>query len=304
MNSRVRGGSWFALALLLPAALPFVAVVLVPALQSIYVSLETWTGYTPDASYVGLRNFVDLAHDEKFWRSYATTVAYMVLGGVAHFFFAFCFLAALTHPRFPAKTVLQSIVVVPSFVSVVGVALIWQRLYHPSQGLLNRLLDSLGFARVSWLSEDTGLVALVAASVWAGVGSQLLLLIAGARTIPESFYEAARIEGASEWQVFRYVTVPCIHDVTAVALALWIIGGMQVFGLVQALAGPTVPEYLETISTYQYAISFNARDAVYLMGKGTAMAVVLVASILALLSLGAVMRRRTAVDRDPSAAAR
>ena len=278
-----------------PALVLLASLVLWPAVDAVAIAFESWTGYAPQARFIGWENFLVLAGDAKFGRSLLNTVAYTVVGGVGHFAFAFLFLAGLTHPDIRGKRFFQTLIIFPTFVSIVGVGVLWRRLYHPTQGLLNAGLSSVGLDAVGWLSEDFGLLAMVWSSIWAGVGSQLLLLLAGARRISPSLYEAARLEGANEWQAFRQVTVPLVADVTLVALMLWIIGAMQIFGLPQALAGPVVPSYLETVSTHQYAIAFNARDAVYLMGRGSAMAVVLV--VVTFLLVGTVRGPMTWIRR-------
>ena len=99
------------------------------------------------------------------------------------------------------------------------------------------------------------------------------------------YLEAARLDGASEWQLFWRVTMPLLRPVSYVTLSLWVISATQLFGLVQALKGPGLPRELETLATYQYAIAFNARDNLYMMGRGAAMAVTLVAIVAILVGL-------------------
>ena len=275
IKTRLFGGKRMALLLLGPPLFLVFLFKLWPALDALYVSLCSWTGFSPQAEFTGLANYRALAGDARFRASLCNTLWYVFLGGVGHFIFAFLFAAALNSPRFAGKKFFQTLIFFPSFISVAGVAILWARLYDPKDGLLGQFLATFGFADVVWLSDRNALYCIVVSSVWAGVGGQMILLLAGMRRIPPSFYEAAWLDGASELQVFRHVTLPLLKDVSCVALSLWLIGSLQVFGLVQALSGPAVPLEQETVSTYQYALSFNARDNIYLMGRGTAMAVVL-----------------------------
>lgn len=284
-RSNLFGGKGLAAAMLGPGLALFVLFTLWPALDALYVSTCSWTGFSPEVEFTGFENYLNLFGDARFWASLKNTFFFTFVGGIGHFAFAFLFSAALNSPGFAGKKYFQTLIFFPAFISVAGVAILWARLYDPTDGLLNRLLSVCGFSPVTWLNDQNAMYSIVMASIWAGVGGQMILLLAGMRRIPPAYYEAARIDGASEIQVFRHVTVPLLKDVAYVALSLWLIGSLQVFGLVQALSPDEIPIEQETVSTYQYAISFNARDNIYMMGRGTAMAVVLVILIVLLVSL-------------------
>lgn len=288
MSTRVRGnligGPGTVAVLLGPALLMFGLFMAWPAADALRVSMSSWTGFSPQSAFTGLENYRNLAGDERFRISLKNTFYFVIVGGIGHFFFALLFAFCLNHPRFAAKKFYQTVIFFPSFVSVVGVAILWARLYDYNDGLINRILQVFGGRGIDWLAAENAMNSIVLASIWAGVGGQMIVLLAGMKRIPPELLEAARIDGANEWQVFRHVTLPMLKDVLYVALSLWLIGSMQVFGLVQSLAGPGIPVDMETISTYQYAISFNARDNIYMMGRGTAMAVTLVLCIVLLVS--------------------
>jgi ABC-type sugar transport system permease subunit len=284
-NPDYLGSPWTVALLAGPGLLLFGIFVAWPALQALPVSLESWNGFSPTRAFIGLANYRVLLAEERFWRSLRNTLYYVLLGGVLHLGFAFLFAVLLHHPRFSGKKLFQTLVVFPAFVSVVGVATLWERLYDSRDGLLNGLLRAAGLREVTWLSPEHGMRSIVVAAVWAGVGTHMLLLLAGLRRIPPSYPHAARLDGADEWQVFWRVTLPMLKNVTYAALALWLIGSMQLFGLIQALANQPIPDHLETVSTYQYAIAFNARDNLYMMGRGTAMAVLLALAIVVLVGL-------------------
>lgn len=279
------GGPWTAVLLLAPGLLLFTAFVAYPAVQALTVSTQSWTGFSPEPIFVGTDNYDALLHTDRFWSAVRNTLYFTAVGGVIHFGLAFLFSAALHHPSFAAKKFFQTIIVFPSFVSVVAVATLWAGLYNAEEGLINAMLAMVDIEGIRWLAQEHAREAFLAPIVWSGLGSHVLLLLAGMRRIPASYMNAARLDGATELQVFWHVTLPMLKGVTYTALALWIIGGMQIFGVVQTMLGPEVPEYAETMTTYQYAISFNAKDNIYLMGRGSAIAVFLVAMIL--LAVGA-----------------
>lgn len=279
-------GGWGMVALMLGPALGMLGVFIIyPAVDAVVVAMSSWTGFAPQAQFTGLENFNTLLfHDSRFWKGYLHTLRYLALGGIVHFSFAMLFAWGLNHPRLAGRKIFQTLLFFPAFISVTGVAILWARLYDPD-GLINQLLKAIHLAGPRWLAPENAINSIIIASVWAGVGGQMILLLAGMRRIPASYFEAARIDGATEGQIFRHITLPMLKDVAYIALTLWFIGAMQIFGLVQALAGPNVPQDVETVATYQYAISFSNRNNVYMMGRGTAMAILLVISIVILASV-------------------
>lgn len=229
-----------------------------------------------------------------FWWLYAVTdgdsffracvknnFMYMVVGGVFHFLYAFLFAGALNLPNLRGKKFYRTMIFFPSFISVVGVAVLWQRMYDVRNGLLNSLLQAISIEPIEWLSADHMFYAIISAGVWAGVGSQMILLVAGMQRIPPTYFEAARVDGATERHVFLHITLPMIKEVIMITLTLWVIGSLKVFGLVQAFA-ITHDEKSSVISVRQYELAFSNRDNIYQMGFATAMAVVLLLLIVIL----------------------
>ena len=223
------GGPWMVALMIGPGLFMFGVFVLWPTLDAVIVSMHSWTGFSPESRFIGLRNYASLLEDGRFWQSLANTLYYVALGGVGHFAFAFLFASALNNPRFAAKKVYQTLIFFPAFISVVGVAILWSRLYSTTDGLLNEMLAAFGFGQgVEWLSDRNAMNSIIISSTWAGVGGQMILILAGMRRIPPTYYEAARIDGANEIHLFWHVTMPMLKDVTYVALSLWLIGSMQV----------------------------------------------------------------------------
>jgi len=288
------GGHSMIVATLAPALLLFGLFVVWPALAAFPVSMDSWTGYAPHGEFVGLENYRQLIDDGTFWRALRNTLYYVIVGGLVHFFFAFLFAWALHHPGFRAKKLYQTLIFFPTFISVAGVGVLWALLYEPHSGLINRVLGAMGLDGPIWLSPEWGMDAIIVASVWAGVGGHMIILLAGLRRIPTQLLQAARLDGADELRLFWYVTLPLMREVTYAAMALWMVGAMQVFGLIQVLV-PYTPE-LQSVSTYHYAISFNARDNVYMMGRGTAMAVVLLLMILVLVGVSRLLLPRRTLE--------
>ena len=237
--------------------------------------------------------FVWTDGDSYFRGCVRNNFAYMLVGGLFQFVFAFIFAAALAIPAFRGKVFFRTMIFFPSFISAVGVAMLWQRIYDPKNGLANFLLNLVHISPFEWLSGDNMLNSIIVCGVWAGVGSQMILLLAGMQRIPATYYEAARIDGAGEGRVFLHVTLPMMREVILIVATLWVIGSLRVFGLFQAF---TIAHTDKTsvISVRQYELAFSNRDNIYMMGYATAMAVVL----LVLVVLGSV-GLRSLREREP-----
>jgi ABC-type sugar transport system permease subunit len=293
-NTKLYGGHAIVLVTVGPALTLFTIFVGWPAIDAFFVSLASWTGYSPRSEFIGLSNYRALIDDKHFWRSLFNTLYYVVLGGIFHLSLAFLFAGALHNPRFRGKNFFQSLIFFPSFISVVAIGVMWTLLYEPHSGLFNRVLSIAGIDGPIWLSPKHGMNAIIVVSIWAGVGSHMIIILAGLRRIPTHILSAARLDGASELAIFWYVILPMLRNVTYAVMALWLIGAMQVFGLIQVLV-PYTPE-LQSVSTYHYGISFNARDNIYMMGRGTAMAVVLLVTIMFLVGIVRLAFGRTQLE--------
>lgn len=219
----------------------------------------------------------------------------MFVGGLFQFVFAFLFAAGLSMPNFRAAKFYRTMIFFPSFVSVVGIAILWQRVCDARYGLANGAIQGaadmasraiscvhpmhLTVAPIEWLGSDSMFNSIIAAGIWSGVGSQMILLVAAIQRIPPTYYEAARVDGANERHVFMHITLPMIREVILITLTLWIIGALRVFGLVQAM-GLNQDEKSSVVSLRQYELAFSNRDNIYQMGYATAMAVVLLLLIV------------------------
>ncbi|HTL51843.1 MAG TPA: sugar ABC transporter permease [Planctomycetota bacterium] len=285
-------GGWlgFPGLMVLPATILMSMFLFWPALSAFKVALESWTGFAPVSRNVGFDNFDKMWLDKIFWDALQNSVIWMIVGGLGHFFFAFLLATGLQDPELRGKRFYQTLIIFPMFISAIGVAMLWKQLYDPNKGMINLLLATFGLAdpihgTPGWLDPKNGMYPLLLVSIWGGIGGQVILLLAGLRRIPKSLYEAARVDGASEFQCFYRISLPLMRDILKIAFVLWIIGSLQIFGLVQGLLGPGIEPKLHVVSTYMFELAFNNRSNIYSMGQATAMAVTLVFVTLVLVGL-------------------
>ena len=267
---------------LAPAVILYTVFFVGPAIWAFAVSLSEWRGFSPDFRFIGLDNFVELAHDAKFRWAMANNIIIMFVGGSGTFLFSLLFAASLSNRKFPARRFFKTVLFAPYVVSVVGLAILWNFIYDSRWGLLNAMLSKVfGKVDVAWLGQwVTAMPALIVVMIWGGVGFYMVLLMAGIDRIPDDLYEAARMDGATEPQNFFYITLPLLRDVLVVAISIYIIGSLKTFGLIWAMTKGMNSTHV--MGTYMYEVAFDPGTKTWRMGYGTAMTVVLFFLVVAL----------------------
>ncbi len=225
----------------IPAVLLFVVFNLYPLIEMFRMSLLDWNGIDLSGGrFVGLGNFKDILFDNASWwisvknAVYITLLALTFQNGVA------LLLAWLVDRELRGGQVYRSIFFLPPILSGIVVGLIWNWIFQGDYGLLNHVLERLGFggvARAWFADKDTALPALAVVHMWKGFGWGFIILLAGLQGISRDLYEAARVDGASEWQIFWKITVPQMIPVFVLVSVLTILGTMQIYDLIITTTG-------------------------------------------------------------------
>ncbi|HEX3346504.1 MAG TPA: sugar ABC transporter permease [Acetobacteraceae bacterium] len=260
-----------------PAAAFFAVFFIYPVVNAVWVSLTSWDLIGPQ-KFIGIRNYVRLLGDDDFLHAAWVTVAYSGSFLIVTLPLALGLAVALDRPM-QARGVYQAIIFAPVVLSMVVVAMIWRAVYSPVGGLYLMFTAPFGLTNIQWLNrEDLALPALVVVSIWKNVGYYLVIFLAGLQSIPASFYEAARIDGAAPSRVFRSITLPLLKPYILFALVIGIIRTSQTFSAVYALTegGPNDATTVLPFLIYQNAFQFNR------MGYASAMAIVMFAALLVL----------------------
>ncbi|GLQ10980.1 sugar ABC transporter permease [Devosia yakushimensis] len=220
---------WF----FLPAALVYGILFLAPTLASLYFSLTRWTLF--NSTFIGLDNFAQFFREPFLVQGLVNTVIYAVVTSGLKVVLGML-LALLLTSAVMARGYLRSVVFFPVLVSTVGVGITFTVLMHPTQGMINEALALLGVKGPGWLVDPKlALLSVALVDVWKGVGLATVIYIAGIVAIPKDYYEAARIDGATKWQNFLYVTLPLSRPATATVITLSFIGGLRTFDLIWAM---------------------------------------------------------------------
>jgi multiple sugar transport system permease protein len=212
---------------------------LVPIAASLFLSLTDFDIYAlgdlGNARFVGLRNFTRLATDPLLWISLRNTFYFVLVGGPLTLGIALAAALVLHSKLVRWKGVFRTVFFAPYVTTLVAVAIVFRYLYHPRFGGLNRFLGFFGVAPIDWLGDPHwAMPAIIILAVWKNFGYAMILFIAGLQAIPESLYEAARLDGAGAGQVFRKITLPML------APTFLFLGIMTTIGYFQFFAEPYV----------------------------------------------------------------
>ncbi len=267
------------LVFILPWLVSFCIFVLYPIVFSIYVSMTDYSGLTWDMRFVGFSNYVRAFNDRVFLKALSNTFLFVLITVPATTVISL-FLAVLLTSGIKFKRLFQAGYFLPSVISMVVISMIWLYIYSAT-GPLNTLLRSLGIdvpAR-SWLaSERTALGSIMVMDVWSAVGYYTVLFVAGLQSLPLQLYEAARIDGATKWQIFKSITLPLLKPTILFVVSINSIRSFQIFTEIFTLTGGGPANSTQTIVHYLYDVSFRKFE----MGYGSAIAYVLFFIVLAI----------------------
>lgn len=269
------------------------AAVIYPAIATFRLSLFRWDGLSPEV-FVGLQNYVALfTTDPVFYHAVINTLIWILLFvplsvGIG------LVLAVFLNQKVPGRGFLRVLFYLPFVLSSVAAGLIWKWMYYPGVGLLDTVSSWFGITNPpGWLSDPhIALISVVVAAIWQATGSSMVLLLAGLQTIPDELYEAGRVSGASEFQLFRHITVPLLRESFIVAFSLALIGSLNVFDIVytMTLGGPA--NSTQVLGTWMYFQTFQFQN----YGSGAAIATILVI-VVALIAIPYITRTARA-DND------
>ena len=246
-----------------------------PTGYAFVLSFTDWNMLRP-VSFVGLKNYVRLWSDPVFWKVFRNTFSYLLIGMPVSLLFAFTIASQLDKVRF-LHGFIRALYFLPFLTTAAALAWVWRFFYQPIPiGPINNILAILGFAQQPFLRSTTqALPAVLATAIWAGLGFQVVIFMAGLRAIPATYYEAARIDGVSNWTILTRITLPLLKPTTIFLVVFSSIGFLRIFDQVYNMTinpdpgGPLNSTKPLVLLIYQTA--FSSFDMAY----ATAMTVVL-----------------------------
>ncbi len=224
-----------------------------PLYKSILLSFREWNPLGMD-KFLGLANYIELFKDNLFLKSYQNALWYALYTVVAGLIWGVATALALQNIKW--RSFFRAIYFLPTITSSVAVAMFWSLIYQPDSGLLNSLLKYVGITGPNWLVQtDTAMIAVSAVVVWVGTGYWMVIFLAGLLDIPLEYIDAARVDGASAWQVFWYVTLPQLTPTIFYYFTNAIITVWSAFDIIYVMTGggPANATIMPALVVYQQA---------------------------------------------------
>ena len=275
----------FASVILVPTVLAFIVFWIYPFIGGIWGGFTSWKAFDPHQPFVGLRQYRVLINDPIFITAFKNTFLYALLYLPAGIALALGLALAIEATSVRLRSIFRMVYFLPVVTSTIATALIWNWLYQPSLGLFNQILRMLDLPTFSFLlSPRQALPSIVVYALWKNVGFNMVLFLAGLSSISRSYYDAAMVDGANRWQLFRNVTLPLLQPTMVFVVVTGVIGTLQVFGPVYIMSGggdalPGGPaNSTMVVSVYQWLVAFRELN----LGYGSAMGVILFVIILIL----------------------
>jgi multiple sugar transport system permease protein len=259
-----------------PAVILLLIIVIIPIVYNLYLAFHKWTIGLGSPRFIGLDNFIELLTDERVWNGLKVMFLFSGLSLTIEIVLGLL-IASYFNREFKGEGIVQAIYIFPFAATPVAVALIWRVMLNPDIGVLNYLVRSFGLSGSLWISSaKTVIPSLVLVDVWKWTPMITLIILSGLKSLPIQPYEAAKIDGASTFQVFWYITLPLIRPVMIAALMLRSLDNLKEFDMIYTITqgGPGIAS--ETLYLYSYKVGFNFFKA----GYGSALMVVVFLIVL------------------------
>ncbi|HIX16261.1 MAG TPA: sugar ABC transporter permease [Candidatus Hungatella pullicola] len=265
----------WAIGFCLPNAVFFLVFFVVPAIVGIWYSLTNYNGLKR-MDFVGLDNYIRLFQDPEFYRVLWQTVKYTVCSVPLGYVVSLGFGILLSSESIKGISILRICIYWPILLSTIMVGLTWRWIFGENFGLINYLLTAAGLPTIGWASDPTAaFITTVIAGTWSGCGTHMMIFIGGLKQIPEDLKEAAKLDGANKWQIFRNITLPCLKPLSFMVIILSVINSFKVFAMVQTLTngGPgTATTYM---IQYIYRTGFQKAQVGYASAASMVLFVIL-----------------------------
>jgi multiple sugar transport system permease protein len=241
---------------LAPFLIFFAIFQIYPIFYGLYISLTRWD-LVSAPKFIGLTNYINLGKDSLFWTSLGNTVFFVGLNAPLAVVIPLS-LAILVSESIPGRALFRSAFTTPLMISVSSVGVLWVWFLNPTFGLINSYLSLVGLPGQNWLTQNGwAMVAVVITTVWWTSGWNLVLFLAGLQEIPESLYEAAKLDGANSWALFRYITLPGLRPTMLFVGVTTIIGSFRVFGQVLVMTNGGPFDSTRTLVQHIYETGFR-----------------------------------------------
>jgi len=266
---------------ILPALLIYAVFALFPIVYNIYLSFFD-TNLMNVNTFVGFKNYVDLFNDGTFQMALKNNIIMVIGSLIAHMPLAMFFANAI-FKKIKGSSFFQTVFFLPSVICGVAVGLTWTFIYNGNYGLLNAFLKLIGLGNLTqvWLAnKDIAIIMIIIVVMWQYVGYHMIIQLAAMRNISADLFEAAEIDGASQWKQFTHITFPSIKPILAIDAVLIITGSLKYYDLIAVMTAGGPNHATEVMSTYMYYSAFNILRYGYSSAIGVILLILCMLSVL------------------------
>ena len=262
-----------------PALILFTAVLFIPIATSFYYALCDYSKTTRSYTFIGFKNFVNLAKDPTMRIALKNSLFFLLFSCISQLIFGVLLAALLTNIK-KGRNFFKNVIYLPCVLSSAALGLLWAFLFHAKVGI-NNLLLQFGIKGPGWLYDTKGFITLpmwviAFVALWQYVGQSMMLYMAQISGISQSLYEASYIDGAGKVKAFRYITLPLLKPMIGTAMSLNAIGSLKFFDLIYSMLGDKTENLkMDVLATYLYRTGFSSKGGNH-YGKASAIGVVLV----------------------------
>lgn len=270
---------------ILPFFVLFFIFQLIPTVWTFYISLTNWRGIG-DPEFCGFENYRKLMIDNMFWDALKNTVVYWLTGLVLILVFAVLIANLLNSELLRGRAFFKTVTFLPNICAAIAMGLIFRMLFDENTGLINEAIETLGGARVPWLtSTKYSKLPVIILNVWRNTPWFTMIILSGLLNISKDYYEAATVDGAGRWKQFCYITMPSLKNILFFCSITLTVDSWKIFNESYILPGPGTSN--TSLFQYMYESGFN----IFNMGFASAIGVILIV-ILAVLSLVQMIAKR------------
>lgn len=256
----------------LPALVPLMIFWIYPILKSLIISFTNWDYMSPEYDFVFLDNFITLFSDTRFYQALGNTVIFTI-GTLVPTIVGGLILALLLQRYFYGSALVKFILFSPWITPTVAVSIVWTWIYEPDTGIANAILNFFHLPGLQWIqSSDTAMLSVIIVTVWKSLGYGMIFYLSALDKVPKELYEASSLDGASRWQDFKSITIPCISPTTFFLMIITMINSLQAYDQIQILTQGGPSGSTRTLLYMYYQLGFQEFD----MGQATAVAMVLI----------------------------
>lgn len=279
---RRRPRAWTALLFLLPALIVYGLFNFYSILMTLFYSLQQWGGISPNMTFIGFDNYAKLLTTPAVWRSLLNNLQLVVISLIVQIPLGMV-LALIINTKRRGMKFLRTVYFMPMLLSTVSTGILWQLMYDPYFGLINKTLQAIGLGKYAqpWLGQtSTALIATIFVICWQYTPQYMILLRAGMTGIPDDLYEAARIDGAGPVRQFSAITLPLLSGTIRTSAVLSIVGSLKYFDLIYVMTGGGPNGATDVLATYMYKRGFVEFNMGYASAVATFMLVVSLTAIV------------------------